>query len=518
MVEILCTLTGIISGIAIVAALMQQQGSRSRFEAPEPPSLDEAESLKGLTTQLQMLTHRVAADVSAHTQKVVHINERLIPAQNEPERILTAISDLIQANESMQGQLAAAQQRLSKQSEQIEVTARQARTDALTGLANRRALEESLANCIEAAGAPNAAASGRLSALLLLDIDYFKSFNDSYGHTTGDAVLASFARSISKWCDGKYYSARYGGEEFAIILTGTEDSLTELAQLAAEARAFISEQVINHEDLRLTITASAGLTQIQSGDTLKSVYERADEGLYRSKKSGRNRGHWLADGEWRPFPSVTKSGDAKQVSQIEVAALEATKLITRKHVEEIKEHIATPKLNTPHRPETPKIDDTDILDLSAFVERLETQLKQLSRADMPASAIMIEAVGLTPESVRDFERSWTDVLDLVQSNLRGIDVICRLRQNTLCVFMPGCTLNASLERAGSMQHMLEDRRESSAPNHYPERFAIAAASAQFNEEAGLFLQRLEDALEEAQDATALELVVSSANSSYFHAT
>ena len=139
MVEILCTLTGVISGIALVAALMQQQGDRSRFETPEPPSLDETESLKGLTSQLQMLTHRVAADVSAHTQKVVHINERLIPAQNEPERILSAITDLIQANESMQGQLAAAQQRLSKQSEQIEATARQARTDALTGLANRRA-------------------------------------------------------------------------------------------------------------------------------------------------------------------------------------------------------------------------------------------------------------------------------------------------------------------------------------------------------------------------------------------
>ena len=95
-----------------------------------------------------MLTHRVAADVSAHTQKVVHINERLLPAQNEPERILTAITDLIQANESMQGQLEAAQVRLSKQSEQIESTAKQARTDALTGLANRRALEESLKACL----------------------------------------------------------------------------------------------------------------------------------------------------------------------------------------------------------------------------------------------------------------------------------------------------------------------------------------------------------------------------------
>lgn len=519
MVEILCTLTGVISGIAIVAALMQQRGDQSRFEAPETPSIDEAESLKGLTTQLQLLTHRVAADVSAHTQKVVHINERLIPVQNEPERILSAISDLIQANESMQGQLAAAQQRLTKQSEQIEATARQARTDALTGLANRRALEESLKNCIdslETSDTDSASATTVVTGLLLMDIDYFKSFNDSYGHTTGDAVLASFARSISKWCDGKYYSARYGGEEFAIILTG--NSAAHLAQLAAAARAFISEQVITYEDLRLTITASAGLTIIQPGDSMKRIYERADEGLYRSKKLGRNRGHWLDAGEWRPFPTVTSASDAPQISEIQVAAMEATKVITRKHIEEIKEHIATPKLNNPHRTEAVVHDDSDILDLGAFVERLENQLRQLGRADMSATAIMIEAVGLSPDSVRDFERSWNDVLGLVQTKLRGIDIICRLRQNTLCVFMPGCSLNAALERAGSMQHLLEEHRESSMRHHYPERFAIAAATARFNEEAGSFLQRLEEALDEAQDANALELVVSSDNSSYFHAT
>jgi diguanylate cyclase len=509
MVEILCTLTGVISGIAIVAALMQQQSGRRRFEPNETTqSPDEAEDLKGLTTQLQMITQRVAADVSAHTQKVVNINESLLPAKNEPERILSAITDLIQANESMQGQLAEAQQRLNKQSEQIEVTARQARTDALTGLANRRALEESLKTCIDSVS------HTPTTGLMLIDIDHFKSFNDSYGHITGDAVLASFARSIAKWCNGKYYSARYGGEEFAIILTG--ESGSALAQLAAEVRAYISEQVIKHEDLHLMITASAGLTTIQQGDMIKLVYERADEGLYRSKKAGRNRGHWLDSGEWKPFPKVRVS----EPEPNKTASVEASEIVTRKHIDEIKEHITTPVLNTSHPAKSASTtnDDSEILDLSAFVERLETQLRQLSRADMPATAIMIEAIGLAPDTVRDFDRSWAEVLEIVQSNLRGIDVMCRLRQNTLCVFMPGCTLNASLERAGGMQHMLEDRQLNSVPDHFPERLAISAASAQYNEEAGPFLQRLEDALDEAQDAAAHEVVVCSATSSYFHST
>ena len=203
----------------------------------------------------------------------------------------------------------------------------------------------------------------------------------------------------------------------------------------------------------------------------------------------------------------------------ENAPIEAPKIPAQKHIDETKERLATLVTTSLHSAEIAQVvvDDSDILDLSAFVERLETQLMQLCRADMPATAIMLEAVGLTPESDH-FDQLWAEVLEIVQSNLRGIDLICRLRQNTVCVFLPGSTLNATLERAGGMQHMLKECQANSAIKHYPERFAIAIASAQRNEAAGVFLQRLEDALDEAQDAAPLELVVSEATSSYFHAT
>lgn len=525
MVEILCTLVGVVSGVAIVAALMQHQNARTRVSFNEKPLLpDEAASLKGITTQLQILTNRVAADVSAHTQKVVHINERLIPAPNEPERILTAITDLIQANESMQGQLEAAQERLSKQSEQIECTARQARTDALTGLSNRRALEETLKNCIDSID------HKQVVALVLLDIDHFKSFNDTYGHITGDAVLTSFARKISKWCNAKYYSARYGGEEFAIILTG--ESRSALACLATEARKFISEQIIEYEDLRLTITASAGLTFIDEADTLSRVYERADEGLYRSKKAGRNCGHWLDAGEWKPFPGPNGLAvESARKPAVEEAKKPTPNIETPKGLP----HATAPGKPAPckpapckpeaSKPESSKTvpsqastDDSEVLGLSVFVERLDAQLKQLCRADMPAAAIMIEAVGLTPSSARDFDQSWSKVLEIVKLNLRGIDLICRLRHNTLCIFLPGCTLNAALEKAGGMQHLLEERRTADNEIDYPERFAISTGSSLTNETCGPFLQRLEDALEEAQDAGPFELVVCDDGSTYFQPT
>ncbi len=558
MVEILCTLLGVITGVVIVAALMHHHSARPTAESSvAAPGLDEAEGLKGLTAQLQMLTHRVAADVSAHTQKVVHINERLLPAPNEPERILSAITDLIQANESMQGQLEAAQVRLSKQSEQLESTARQARTDALTGLANRRALEESLKRCIDSIDSTQA------TGLMLIDIDHFKSFNDNYGHITGDAVLANFARSISKWCGGKYYSARYGGEEFAIILTG--ESAKHLAHLASDMRAYISAQVINHEDLRLVITASAGLTTIQASDTVNRIYERADEGLYRSKKAGRNCGHWLDCEEWQPFPTAGETpSNAAHVSP----GLKANSATPPKSDEQLTTTQGLPSYATQSTPNqsaavanslpkkgpvpsgtpqkaasvgqndaakgqavsapgvvSPKVeaaqvasDDASVLDLSAFVERMEAQLKQLRRADMPSAAIMIEAVGLLPSKVSNFEQVWMEVLEIVKANLRGIDLICRYRQNTLCVFMPGCTLNAALERAGGMQHTLEDGRTQSENEDYPERFAISAASALPAETAGMFLQRLEEAMEESQDTDMFEIVVCDEGCTYVHAS
>ncbi len=531
MVEILCTVTGIIAGIAVVASIMHQQGERNRFQVAEPSPSDESEHITGIANQLQLLTHRVAADVSAHTERVVHINERLLPAQDEPARIISAISELIEANEAMQGQLAAAQQRLNQQSRQIEVTARQARTDALTGLANRRALDEFLKSCIQSVQ------PGELAGLLLLDIDHFKSFNDSYGHTTGDAVLASFARSISQWCDGKSYSARYGGEEFAIILTG--ETMEAIAHDASQLRAFVSEQVIAYEDLRLTVTSSGGLTEIQSGDTIQQAYERADEGLYRAKKNGRNCGYWLNSGEWTRFASTTPDeidvteqaiSVAKQKNAGELRA-QLDKAISAQSSKDVVADSAYSASNSlaaadelpiqsanSTKEKQAGVPQADILDLSAFLERLDVHLQQLGRADLPATAIMVDAVGLDQLSPQLAEVGWANTLDIVQSHVRGIDVLCRFRQRTLCIFMPGSTQNAALERASRMQQELaESRREMSKASPYPDRFSIALASAQPNENRGTFMQRLETALEEARDAKLGEIVIHDGNSCHTHA-
>jgi diguanylate cyclase (GGDEF)-like protein len=538
MIELLCTLTGIIAGIAVVASLIHHNEEKQKFTAN--PNDSDPDGILGIADQLQVISHRVAADVSAHSEKVVHMSDRLVKP-SEPNQILSTITEIISANQAMQGQLADAQKRIAQQSRMIETASHQARTDALTGLSNRRALDEFLNNCISNQN------EGEVVALLLMDIDHFKSFNDSFGHTTGDAVLASFARSLSVCCGEECYSARFGGEEFAVILTG--QSIQEVVEKATEVRFYISEQVICYEDLRLKITSSAGLCVLQAEDTANSVYERADEGLYQSKKAGRNRGFWLSIQGWQPFPERTgtprllselraeeTSGDNSietppsapsslkkplektppMSSQIETASSGPDITLQSDPLNE-NESLRT-KLPSKEATQTPSAEGTEILDLSSFILRLDAFLEQLRKADLPAAAVMIEAIGMQTAKNGEGGKAaeyWEQIVEVVQRNLRGIDVVCQYRPRTLCVFMPGCSLDAGIERAANIQSALRETSFEWDSALGPERFAVAIGGIGTNEDNASFLNRLEVAIEEALDAADTELVVHNGKSCYF---
>lgn len=537
MVELLCTLTGIIAGVAIVASLLQQQGGKEKFTSDVDPS--ESDRISSIADQLQVISHRVAADVSAHSEKVVHISDRLATPSEDTGQVLSTINEIITANQAMQGQLADAQKRIAQQSRMIEQATLQARTDALTGLANRRALNEFLTNSIEAVG------DDRVTGLLLMDIDHFKSFNDNFGHATGDAVLASFARSISTCCGDSSYAARYGGEEFAVVLSA--ENIDALVRQAAEVRYYVSEQVINYEDLQLKITASGGLCVLQPEDSCSAVYERSDEGLYQAKKSGRNRGFWLSSNGWLPFPN--RSGEpqlladlatatavdtpAAQPANAKVAEPASVAPISRSEAQATFQSAVAAKIPLGAAPEPVElglqadaaIDDSpvtsaqaqpnEILDLNNFVSRLEAFLEQLRKADLPASAFMAEAIGLREMDSTAANQCWSKVLEAVQENLRGIDVICSYRPYTLCIFLPGCSLDACVARAAKIKAAVREISQAGLSDGLPSKFAISAAAFDGAEDNAHFLNRLELALEEAQDATDRELVIHDGTTCHF---
>lgn len=158
-------------------------------------------------------------------------------------------------------------------SEQANVLRDFAYTDKLTGLGNRRALDEVLARPLPGAH------------LLLLDLDHFKTVNDTYGHAGGDLVLRAVAAVLREVVGAGGQVYRFGGEEFAVLLHGlTADQAGALAQ---DLRQQVAGQVGRRAGLpRLLVTLSAGLVALEDGT---SVLERADALLYRAKRRGRNR-------------------------------------------------------------------------------------------------------------------------------------------------------------------------------------------------------------------------------------
>ena len=155
----------------------------------------------------------------------------------------------------------------------------QARTDDLTGLANRRALDEQIARTF--AGARR---SQRAFAIVMVDVDRFKFINDTHGHAVGDATLTAFATRLAGVLREPDRAFRYGGEEFCLLLADTD--IAGARTLAERAR----EQVMRPFDGAMkALTASFGVAAWQPEDTLEALFHRADRALYAAKSGGRNR-------------------------------------------------------------------------------------------------------------------------------------------------------------------------------------------------------------------------------------
>ncbi|MCB1568277.1 MAG: GGDEF domain-containing protein [Xanthomonadales bacterium] len=164
------------------------------------------------------------------------------------------------------------------QQAQMQQLVSAAHTDPLTGLANRRSFDEVLTRLLQRRGEQD-----RNFCLLMLDLDKFKSYNDSFGHSAGDEVLRQVGRLLLRGLRPDDLAVRYGGEEFAVLLVDCTEATA--MQTAERIRASFLASVWPHR----AVTVSIGLTVVQSTDTAASLVERADAALYAAKQQGRNR-------------------------------------------------------------------------------------------------------------------------------------------------------------------------------------------------------------------------------------
>lgn len=168
---------------------------------------------------------------------------------------------------------------------ELEQARREANTDMLTGLANRRGFDETIAQALETHDELNHGLS-----LLMIDVDKFKSINDAYGHLVGDRVIRMVADVLKSSTKGRDLPARFGGDEFAVLLPDT--SRDGAAALGENLRHTIKRAYLKRRDtgeVVSNVTVSVGGAQYFPGESAEEFIGRCDQGLYQAKEQGRNQ-------------------------------------------------------------------------------------------------------------------------------------------------------------------------------------------------------------------------------------
>src|SRR5262245_49947914 len=218
------------------------------------------------------------------------------PDQPSPivEWLVASTRELRETTKTPEDRLQSSKTEIGNLNKSLDAIRAETLTDPLTGLGNRKYFDRSIEHAVE-----QALVSGDPLSLLMFDIDHFKSFNDSYGHLTGDQVLRLVALSLKQTIKGQDITARYGGEEFAVVLPNT--ALRQALTVADHIRRAVMAKELKKKstgEILGRVTISVGVSILKPGDDTYSLIERADACLYAAKRNGRNRVICEADPEY----------------------------------------------------------------------------------------------------------------------------------------------------------------------------------------------------------------------------
>jgi diguanylate cyclase len=279
---------------------------RAQHVGPDVEARRELKRAQAVASKLEEIAHNIRKDLALHHSNLARFKARIsqLTATNgeAPWRELCQEAETILAPTlSLATQMAHAYDEIRQQSNHLMMFT-EVRTDPLTGVCNRRALDDTLASLVALWNR-----YGVRFSLVILDIDHFKRINDEQGHLVGDQSLKSLARLLDHVARETDIVTRYGGEEFVVLLPQTD--VHGASVFAERVRATVAETT--------SMTVSGGVASVQEGDTVERLLKRADAAMYRAKSNGRNRIYQHRHGRIEPVLEIEPEAEHREVTTTE---------------------------------------------------------------------------------------------------------------------------------------------------------------------------------------------------------
>ena len=456
--------------------------SSSPTEEEERARQEQQRRAQEALTEVHDVASRVATDVGEHNLRVQEINNELLEGEPTGAAVTAAMTKLLKANQQMQEKLECAESRLQEQAKKMESYEEQALTDALTSISNRRAFDEFIDRQYA-----EFQRDGRPATVLMLDVDHFKRFNDTYGHAAGDEVLKGVARELKRTMREVDLVARYGGEEFAVVFPGTH--VKEAGPVAERARAVIAGTIFNHEGSELKVTASFGLAELRTGETMSDAVKRADEALYASKRAGRNNAHWHDGEASHPVSELNGRQPAKPKPEPEevLPALDGAR-----HLD--KWEAAQTDLGID--------EETKLSNRKSFLEDVHRRLAEWKRTRTPLSLIML-GIDQLDEIQQNLGETGRHVAikaatQFLKAAMRDMDHVARLGESSFGLLLPSATLAAAEMIGERLRHAIAKCALPIADEQLRFTISLGAAEARHGDDENKLLNRAEEAMDAAQ--------------------
>ncbi|MCC9605777.1 GGDEF domain-containing protein [Blastopirellula sp. JC732] len=303
--------------LALVALIGYFLGKRnaSAAVAEQSRARREVKRAQAVIRQLEDISRDIRRNLATHQSSILHFKERINELGDSQDtqawqNLCEEAEQMLSPTMRLSSQIANAYDEIRQQANLL-MTFTESRTDPLTGLSNRRALDDSLENLI--------AMKGRYDftfSLCIFDVDHFKRVNDQHGHLHGDRVLVEVSNLIDNCVRETDIVTRYGGEEFVVLMPSTD----------IYGACIFAERLRTSAEAQLGVTISGGLSQVRSEDEARTLLARADAALYRAKANGRNCNFYHDGTRILPCLDIDPDAEAESIDEAESLLLEVREL------------------------------------------------------------------------------------------------------------------------------------------------------------------------------------------------